>query len=186
MMPKTDEKIKSLELVAELEHENIIDHFAGNRQTRCLEIRLNNIYTNKIVISGIYPDWIRTVGIFVIRVTNKGISQNHINMLIDTLDRNYEEILKFVYGKEEAEDWSSALQLVQENIVEVFLDETKTLYAAIYVDNHVETTALESKQFQDWVGGIYYHYSIDHGHGPRILSDDQIDKIRSVIRYEAA
>ena len=185
MVSKTDEKSKSLNLVTELERENIIDHFVANKLTQCLEIKLNNVYSNKVIISGIYSDWIKTVGIFIIRVANKGITQNHINLIIDTLDSNYEEILKFIYGEEEDRVLSSALQLVDENIVEVFLDDTKTMYAAIYVNSHVETISLESKQFQDWVGGIYYHHTKGSDYGPRILSDDYIGKIQSVIRYEA-
>ena len=129
---------------------------------------------------------LRRCTFFATRAGNKGISKKHIAMLTDTLDNNYEEILNFVFENSESENGTNALALVNEKVVELFLDETKTPYAAIRQGDHLETIPIESKRFEDWVGSRYYHYQKDYDTAPSILSREEINKIQSILRYEAA
>lgn len=51
---------------------------------------------------------------------------------------------------------------------------------------HIETIPIESKRFEDWVGSIYYHQQKDYNAAPSTLSKEEISKIESILRYEAA
>lgn len=136
---KEDTNILQLEPIDVLKNENVIKRLAVNKATRCFEVALNHAYSNNNVISRVYPDWTKTLHTFTIRAGNKGISNEHITMLTDTFDNNYGEILRFVYEEDEFRNGSNALGLVNEKVVELFLDETKTPYAAISLGNHIET-----------------------------------------------
>ena len=171
--------------VESLDKEGLTTHFVANRKTRCIEAKLNHVYSGKIIISRVYPDWIKTVNNFVMRGVSKGISNNHIEMLTDTLDSNYEKVLQFVYG-DQVTDRVNPLELVNNKVVDLFLDETKKPYAAIKIDNHVETMPIESNRFEDWIGGTYYDYQKDTEMSPSTLSKEAISKIQSVLRYKAA
>ena len=171
--------------VESLDKEGLTTHFVANRKTRCIEAKLNHVYSGKIIISRVYPDWIKTVNNFVMRGVSKGISNNHIEMPTDTLDSNYEKVLQFVYG-DQVTDRVNPLELVNNKVVDLFLDETKKPYAAIKIDNHVETMPIESNRFEDWIGGTYYDYQKDTEMSPSTLSKEAISKIQSVLRYKAS
>ena len=80
------------------------------------------------------------------------MSQEHVKMLTDALDNNYEKVLDFVYEYDEVNKGIDALALVNEKVIDLFLDETKKPYGAINMNNHVETVPIESQMFEDWVG----------------------------------
>lgn len=168
-----------LDLAEVLKNESIITHCVADRKTRCLDVRLNHVYSDRIIISRIYPDWVKTIDTFGSRAGNKGISKEHIMPLADTLDNNYKKILEFIYGKDETKKGISALALVNEKVVDLFLDETKIPYAAVKIDEHVETIPIESNRFEDWVCSIYYHYMKDFDISPAILSKQEISEIKS-------
>jgi hypothetical protein len=169
-----------------LKNENIITGFAVNKTTGCIEVTLNHVYSNSSIVSRVYTDWTKTVQAFATRARNKGIFNKHIVMLTDTLDNNYKEILKFVYEDNGTGNGLDALALVNEKVIELFLDETKTPYAAIRQGDHLETVPIESKRFEDWVGSMCYHYQKDYDAVPSIISKEEINKIESILRYEAA
>jgi hypothetical protein len=191
-----------LNLRDDLQKEQIVTSFAINKKTKYIETKLNHIYENKTIVSTIYSDWIKTIDTFTIRAKKKGISQKHIIMLTDTLDDNNEKIIESLLRKGEEEDdydinngnskKTSPLELVKEKIVELFLDEVKTPYAAIKVDDHVETIPVGSTRFEDWVGAAYYYYKKDSADSNNsssshsVLSKEEINKIQSVLRYEAS
>jgi hypothetical protein len=199
----SNKHIIALVLRADLQKEQIVTSFAVRKKTKCIEVKLNHIYENKTIVSTIYPDWIKTVDTFTIRAKRKGISEKHIIMLTDTLDDNNENIIEGCLNKKDEEDddydifndnskRTSPLELAKEKIVELFLDEVKTPFAAIRVDDHVETMPIESKRFEDWIGAAYYYYNRDYtennnngSSSPSVLSKEEINKIQSVLRYEA-
>jgi hypothetical protein len=184
MAENTD--IFKVELAQALKNENIVTRFAVNKTTGCLEVGLNHAYSDNSIISRVYRDWTKTLHTFATRAGNKGVSKEHIIMLTDTLDRNYERILKSVYEDNEIKDGLNALALVNEKVVDLFLDETKSPYAAIRQGDHIETIPIESKRFGDWVGSMYYNYMKDYETAPSILPKEEIDKIESILRYEAS
>jgi hypothetical protein len=175
-----------LDHVEGLDKEKITTHFAANKHTRCLEIMLNHIYANKKIITRIYADWTKTLEFFTRRARDKGVSQEHIMMLTETLDNNYQKVLDYVFEKDEMKEQISALELVNERVVDSFLDETKAPYVAIRQGGRIETIPIESKRFEDWVGSMYYHQQKDYNTAPSILSKEEITKIESILRYEAA
>ena len=181
-----DDNFLQLEPIEALKNENLITRFGVKKTTSCLEATLNRVYSKKSIISRVYADWTKTVHTFATRAGNKGVSKKHITMLTDTLDSNYEEILKFVYEDNGTGNGLNALALVNEKVIELFLDETKTPYAAIRQDDHLETVPIESKRFEDWVGSMCYHYQKDYDAVPSIISKEEINKIQSILRYEAA
>ena len=177
-----------------------------NKKTKCIEARLNHVYDNKTIISTIYQDWIKTIDTFAARAKKKGISAKHIIILTDTLDDNNEKVIKCLFsegvgeGEEEngynfdngSSKGVNALELVKEKIAELFLDEVKTPYAAIKVEDHIETIAIGCKGFEDWIGATYYYYrkssngaNNNNSPSPYILPKEEIAKIQSVLRYEA-
>lgn len=181
-----DADFLQLEPSSVLKSENIITRFGVNNTTDCIEATLNHMYSNNSIISRVYRDWTKTVHTFAVRAGDKGVSKEHIIMLTDTLDNNYEGILSFIYKDDEIKNGFNALALVNEKVVDLFLDETKTPYAAIGQGDHIETVPIESKRFEDWVGSMYYHYQKDYDTAPSILSKEEISKIESILRYEAA
>jgi hypothetical protein len=199
----SNKHIIALVLRDDLQKEQIVTSFAVRKKTKCIEVKLNHTYENKTIVSTIYPDWIKTVDTFTIRAKKKGISEKHIIMLTDTLDDNNENIIEecLLSKKQESDDYdtfddsskrTSALELAKQKTVELFLDEVKTPFAAISIDDHVETMPIESKRFEDWIGAAYYYNNKDYtennnnsSSSASILSKEEINKIQSVLRYEA-
>lgn len=138
---RKEDDILHLDLLGILQNENFITHFVADKKARCLDVRLNHIYSDKIIVSRIYPDWVKTTDTFVIRAGNKGISKEHIVMLTDTLDNNYKKILEFIYEDGETKDGLNPLALINEKVVDAFLDETKIPYVAVKIVEHVENNA---------------------------------------------
>lgn len=181
---KTEEKIINLDLVEELQNENIITFFVANKKTGYLEAKLNHAYSNRSVVSRVYPDWGKTVDKFVMRSAKKGISESHIQMLTDSLDNNHEGVLGFVFGGDKTRKGVNALALIKAKTLDLFLDETKTPYVAVKVAGHVETMPLESRRFEDWASTVYYNYKKDYLVCPSTLSKTDISEIQSILRYE--
>ncbi|HKG87399.1 MAG TPA: hypothetical protein VKA95_03670, partial [Nitrososphaeraceae archaeon] len=51
----SDKDTIGLELSKTLQSEGIIGFFSANKKTRCIEIGLNHIYSDKTIVSRIYP-----------------------------------------------------------------------------------------------------------------------------------
>lgn len=87
-------------------------------------------------------------------------------MLTDDLDDNNEKVMECFFSKgngngnnndqDRKDKEAVALELAKEKIFELFLDKVKTPYAAIKVNDHIETMSIDSKKFEDWVGAAYY------------------------------
>ena len=187
-----NDNIMMLELTENLQNQQILTAFEINKKTRCIIAGLNHVYEKKTVISNIYPDWIKTIDTFAARAKKKGISDNHIIMLTDTLDNNNEKVMQCLYDqkKDENNGYTTsdrdavALELVKGKTVALFLDEVKTPYAAIKVDEHTETMSIKSQRFEDWIGAVYYYHNKSQGHNS-VLSKEGIGRIQSVLRFEA-
>jgi hypothetical protein len=85
-----------LELTPKLNEAAIVDRFTFYRQTNSVCVLLNHAYDRKSIIFTIdNSNWNKTIDIFKKRLKQKGIiNQEHILLLLDVLDDNYESILE--------------------------------------------------------------------------------------------
>jgi hypothetical protein len=82
------------ELTPELKQAGIVERFAFYSETNAIHILLNHQYTRKsIVFSVDKKDWNKTHNVFEKQLKQKGISKEHILLLSDVLDNNYQAIL---------------------------------------------------------------------------------------------
>ena len=100
-------------------------------------------------------------------------------MLTDALDDNNGKVMECFFSQrngngnddqDRKDKEAVALELIKGKVVELFLDEVKAPYAAIRVNEHVETMPIESKRFEDWVGAAYYHYQKAEGKDIRSIA----------------
>lgn len=210
---KEDDNIISLKLHEEIKQEEIVSSFELNKKTHCIIAVLNHKYKPKTIVSTVYKDWISTIKVFCDQATSKGVDKKHLLMLTDVLDNSSQTIINECFfpsnaSKKEndcygAGDDSSdsigkndkeaiALELIKPQIAELFLDEVKTPYAAIMVvdkqgeDTHeyVETMPIGSRRFKEFVGFTYYNRKKAEGKDVSILSNEGIEKVQSVLRFE--
>jgi hypothetical protein len=209
-----------------LKHENIVESFVVNKNSNkksgggFVNLQLNNTYKHKTIVSDIYHDsWVKTINRFKTRATEKGVKPKHITMITDVLDDNAAQIIN-VFEKQTEEDElhagserdftiASALKMVKKKTAELFLDEVKKPFIAVKEDGHIETMAIESKKFIDWLGGTYYFYTknnegkqscdpdstadIDNDNDnddqpgesvAKVLGDNEISKVQSILSFE--
>lgn len=173
-----------LDLRQQLIDEQIVMGFALNKKTKCIILQLNHRYEKKSVVCTVYRDWLKTIDKFSGQAKRKGVFDNHVLMLTDTLDDNHEKIMDCIVDSQSMDSIldkhdEMALEVLKDNIVESFIDETKTPYCAITINDHVETMPIESRTFEDFVGSKYYDVS------KHILSKEEISKLQSILRFEA-
>ncbi|MBV9179099.1 MAG: hypothetical protein JO297_18875, partial [Nitrososphaeraceae archaeon] len=82
-----------------LQKEQILTSFTV--KACCIIVGLNHKYDKKTIVSSIYKDWNKTIKSFSDCARKKGINNNHILMLIDVLDNNWERIIDIQQQGEE-------------------------------------------------------------------------------------
>lgn len=180
----------ALDISESLQQQQILIAFGANKKTGCIIASLNHIYNNKTIVANIYPDWIKTIDVFTNRAKEKGVSEEHINMLTDALDDNNEKVMQCSYDRIKQENTGSdrnavaALELARDKMIDLFLDEVKAPYAVIKVDGHIETVSIRSQKFEDWVGASYYYHEKGQGHNS-VLCKEGIGRVQSVLGFEA-
>jgi hypothetical protein len=179
-----------------LKAENIVVSFSariksGNKAgSGLIELKLNNKYKQKTIVSDIFPDsWSKTVNAFRRRVEQKDISKNHVSMIIDVLDNNAGKIIE-TSSKKQAEaarsflsvasrkDYAiqSALELVKSKTEEMFLDQVKKPFIAVTQEGHIETMSIYGADFEKWLTAAYY-FKTKNASEHDDDSDDSDDKI---------
>jgi hypothetical protein len=159
-----------------LKAENIVVSFSARIKSGkkagsgLIELKLNNKYKQKTIVSDIFPDsWSKTVNAFRRRVEQKDISKNHVSMIIDVLDNNAGKIIE-TSSKKQAEaarnflsvasrkDYAiqSALELVKSKTEEMFLDQVKKPFIAVTQEGHIETMSIYGADFEKWLTAAYY------------------------------
>src|SRR5829696_54223 len=78
------------------------------------------------------------------------------NSALDFVLRIREEEQKKGEEDDEKEQQENILELVEENCSEFFLDQYGLPYAAVTVNEHVETMSLNSKRFRNWLCKLFY------------------------------
>lgn len=181
-----------------LEAENIVISFTARIKSGrkagggLIELKLNNKYKQKTIISDIFPDsWSKTVSTFKCRAEEKGISKNHVSMITDVLDNNAGNIIE-TSSKKQAEaarnflsvasrkDYAiqTALELIKSKTEEMFLDQVKKPYIAVRQGGHIETMSIYSADFEKWLTAAYYFKTKNASEYDDGDSDDDDDKIK--------
>ena len=106
-------------------------------------------------------------------VDSKDNGNNH-NDNNDIRDEAYEDKTVASPSKDQL-----ALRLVEQNIEEIFTDQFDDTYAAVRVDNHIETLRIKSSRFTNWIARLYYINT------KNVLGTDNIKNVRSVLEANA-
>jgi hypothetical protein len=117
----------------------------------------------------------------------KGVSDDDILMLTDVIDKNNSEVVAYLDEDTNTDYGIQAIEIIKERVVELFLDEVKTPYVAVRINDHIETMPIDDERFEDLVGALYYYYKKEQKDGMTysILSKEEISKIQSLFRFEA-
>src|SRR5215467_6020217 len=90
----------AIELTEDLIKQEIVTNFIFDKRSKLLILSLNHKYKKKTVVSPIFKnDWLKTIEFFTYlqkfkdQMTSKGMTEDHMNMLCDIVDYNYEKIL---------------------------------------------------------------------------------------------
>ena len=87
--------IITLELSPRLEQEQIVTSYGYDLKTNSLVVELNHKYDKKRIISKIVKDdWTKTIEKFEHEMKRKGVSQEHIAMITDVAENQYQDILR--------------------------------------------------------------------------------------------
>jgi hypothetical protein len=86
--------IITLELSPKLQQEKVITRYIYDSKTNCLVLELNHKYDKKTIISKILKDdWTKTIEKFRGQMKQGGVSQEHITMITDVAENQYQSIL---------------------------------------------------------------------------------------------
>jgi hypothetical protein len=84
----------TIELTEDLKEQEIVTNFIFDKRAKLLKLLLNHKYKKKTVISPVFQnDWLKTIQKLKGQMTSKGVTEDHVNMLCDIADNNYEKIL---------------------------------------------------------------------------------------------
>ena len=73
--------------------------FKVSKKSQSLVIFLNSIYDNKIAVSSVSKtNWKKTQNSLKEALESKGVSKDHINLILDTLDNNSDIVLSNIEG----------------------------------------------------------------------------------------
>ena len=72
-----------------------------------------------------------------------------------------------------------ALMLVEQNIEKLFTDQFDDAYAAVRVDEHIETLRIKSSRFASWIARLYYI------HTKNVLGTENTKNVKSVLEAHA-
>ena len=133
-------EIIELQLSPVLKQSRIVTSFVLYASKKTIELLLNHKYESKTVIFPVDIDkasfnWTKFTEDFETKLKNKGIGQEHITMLADSLDENWKKISDLLHKNNEDSDDSSdegksaaqiALDLAEEHCSELFVDQFGT------------------------------------------------------------
>jgi hypothetical protein len=159
-----DGLIMQLELTDELKQEEIVSSYVFNSETDNLSIALNFEYSNKKITSPIEYTWPNTIDTLTKELQRKKVSPEHITMLCDVADNEADKILKWrIDRKAEKENNQKSgsqprrlLSLADEQCQELFVNQYMEPYAAVIINEHIETLNLNHTRFKNWICKAYY------------------------------
>jgi hypothetical protein len=189
-----DEKgIVELKLRPKIQETGIVESYILRRND--IEIWLNHVYHDtKIVFTVNRKEWQKNHETLEKILKKKGVTnKDHIRLLVDVLDDNHETIVppppttdpkvseQRLEGVGELKESTAQilLGLAEEQISDLFLDQFGTPYAAIEIDNHIETLTLKSSRFRNWLCRIFYNSQQD------ILGSETVTNVLSILKAKA-
>jgi hypothetical protein len=187
-----NDDIIELELSPTLKQSGIVTSFVLHRTNKAIELILNHTYESKTVVYPIEIDkssfnWTKFTDGFGAILRRKKIEQEHVRMLSNALDDNWKKISQLKH-KDSDRDSSSdeekstaqiALGLAEEQCSELFLDQFGTPYAAVKIDEHIETLRLKDSRFKSWLCRAYY-LSED-----KILNSESVTNVLNILKAKA-
>jgi hypothetical protein len=175
-----DQKIRVIPLILcpSLKETGIVKSFDISRSKKSISIviTLNGRYDNKTVICDFdRKSWGHSQKNMNEALKFKGIDNEHMRMLSDTLDDNHVRVNTYLDSLDEEEkddeiirkESTKVLQLIDELelITELFHDQVGNAFATVYVDSelvivdsHLETLPIHSSKFERWVCRLYYKH----------------------------
>lgn len=89
-----NDTIVTLELSPKLQQEKVITNYIYDSKTNCLVLELNHKNDKTTIVSKIIKDdWTKTIERFEHETKRKGVSQQHIAMITDVAENQYQDIL---------------------------------------------------------------------------------------------
>ena len=82
-------------------------------------------------------------------------------------------------GNESVTKNQLALRLVEENVKKLFTDQFGDAYAAVKVNEHIETLRIKGSRFSNWLARVYYEKTKD------VIGTENIKNIKSVVEAQA-
>jgi hypothetical protein len=89
------ERFIELELTDGIKKEQIVVAFRKDKWTNNLLLSLNHTYDQKLIICPVYegPKWVETVDALVKRLKRSEVSDTHIRLIEEVLNKNYDSVL---------------------------------------------------------------------------------------------
>jgi hypothetical protein len=174
--PNNVEKIITLEQSKELEKSNIINDFIFEIDTKNFILDLNHEYKDEIRVNWYYnKNWPKMKSNLQKECKKKGVKEEHIPLIEDTLDLNYNTITNTQekYGdydenkqqqdqvdqetaKEEGIPLPEKLVELALNNCMLFKDEFGIPYALVKIDDYYDVLPVERTKFKRYVSKLYY------------------------------
>ncbi len=82
-----------LELSPKLQQEQIVTSYTYDLKTNSIVLELNHKYDKTIISEIVKDDWAKTIERFEHEMKRKGVSQEHITMITDVAENQYQDIL---------------------------------------------------------------------------------------------
>ena len=84
------------------------------------------------------------------------------------------------------------IDMLKNNIIELFVDQIGEAYAAIRINDHIDSIPINSAKFRDWIIKVHYDFEkhlrdsdLENTKPNSILSNEEAAKIQTIIKLEA-
>jgi len=169
--------IMRLKLTDELKQQELVTEFIYDYETDNLSIALNHKYSEKKVISPIESTWPKTIHTLTKGLQRKKISPEHITSICDVADNEADKILKWRLNMQTENE--KLFSLAEGQCQELFVNQYGEPYAAVKINEHIETLNLNHTRFKNWICREYY------GQEGMVLSSEIITNVLSVLKAKA-
>jgi hypothetical protein len=176
-----------LELTEEVKQQEIVTRFVFDPETDNLSVELNHKYDKKKITSPIESNWPKTIDTFAKELKRKKVSAEHVTILCDVADNAADKILRCRLNKRaesELEQNRNAtskklLSLAEEQCQELFVNQYGEPYAAVKINEHVETLNLNHTRFKNWICKAYYDQE------STVPSSESITNVLNILKAKA-
>ena len=152
-----------LQIGKKLLDEDIVQTFVKDTQTNSVILELNHKYEQtKVIVPIKIKNWLDIRKSFEEMLEEKGVSKEHILLLKNTLDNNF-DLIKKDNNTDGGDIGDSRTTKIADRLVKLAL-ENSTLFknefgmphALIKVDNNYEVLSIKSSKFESYLSKLYY------------------------------